>query len=123
VCDFWVQALHDQRFVGLASVPLVLEYEAVLKRPEHLLASKRTVHQVDAFLDALCLSLQLVHLFYLWRPQCKDLADDMVLETALNGQADALITLNTADFGAAGHFHLPVLTPGKLIHKLRLKEQ
>jgi predicted nucleic acid-binding protein len=38
----------------------------------------------------------------------------MVLETALNGRADALVTLNTADFAkAAQTFRLPLLTPGQ----------
>ena len=50
-----LSALRQRRFVALASVPLMLEYEAVLKRPEHLLPGGRTVAQVDAFLDALCL--------------------------------------------------------------------
>lgn len=107
-----LQALRARRYVALGSVPLMLEYEAVLKRPEHLQASQRTVPMTDAFLDALCLLMEPVHLHYLWRPQTRDPADEMVLETALNGRADALITLNTTDFSAAEHFRLAVLTPG-----------
>jgi len=42
---------------------------------------------VDAFLDALGLRVEPVHLFYFWRPQLRDAADEMVLETALNGRA------------------------------------
>lgn len=114
-----LQALRERQFDALASVPLLLEYEAVLKRPEHLAASGRDARLVDAFLDALCLWLEPVHLFYLWRPQCKDAGDDMVLETALNGRADGLVTLNTADFAVAERFRLPVLTPGKLLHDLK----
>ena len=69
---------------------------------------------VDAFLDALCLTVAPVHLHYLWRPQTRDAADEMVLETALNGRADALVSLNTADFsGAARRFRLDLLTPGE----------
>ncbi len=34
-----VQSVLRQRMEALASVPLFLEYEAVLKRPEHLLAT------------------------------------------------------------------------------------
>ncbi|WP_308645811.1 PIN domain-containing protein [Ottowia beijingensis] len=36
-----VQALWKQRYRLLLSVPLALEYEAVLKRPEHLGARPR----------------------------------------------------------------------------------
>ena len=105
-------ALQQRRYTALVSVPLLLEYEAVLKRPEHL--AGRTPGMVDAFLDALCLYAEPVHLDYLWRPQTRDAADEMVLETALNGRADALVTFNVADFAkAARGFGLPVLTPGE----------
>ncbi|MFI3197663.1 MAG: PIN domain-containing protein [Methylococcaceae bacterium] len=63
----------------------MLEYETVLKRPEQLAVSGRTEATTDAFLDALSLFIEPVHLHYLWRPQLRDPADEMVLETALNG--------------------------------------
>ncbi len=108
-----LQALRQRRFVALVSVPLMLEYEAVLKRPEQLQVGGRTLAMVDAFLDALCLHVEPVHLHYLWRPQTRDAADEMVLETALNGRADALVSLYTADFSkAARRFRLSLLTPG-----------
>jgi len=114
-----LNALRGQQFIALVSVPLMLEYEAVLNRDEHLAASGRNVCMNMAFLDTLCLFAEPVHLHYLWRPQLRDPADEMVLETALNGRADALVTLNTADFAAAAHFRLPVLTPGRFLHRLR----
>ena len=77
-----LQALRANSFCLLASVPLFLEYEAVLKRPEHLLVGHRSAAMVDAFLDALVLGVEPVHLFYLWRPQLRDPADEMVLEAA-----------------------------------------
>ncbi|TSE24953.1 hypothetical protein Taqua_01261 [Tepidimonas aquatica] len=53
---------------------------------------------------------------YLWRPQLPDPSDEMVLETALNGHADALATHNVADFAAAAkRFALPLLTPRQLV--------
>lgn len=108
-----LHSLRQRSFVALASVPLMLEYESVLKRPEHLSPGQRTLTMTDAFLDAMCSLVEPVHLHYLWRPQTRDAADEMVLETALNGRADALITLNTADFAApARHLGLPLLTPG-----------
>ena len=33
-----------------------------------------------------------------WRPQLKDTEDELVLEAAVNGQADALVTHNVRDF-------------------------
>ena len=113
-----LQALRANRFCLLASVPLFLEYEAVLKRPEHLLVGHRSAAMVDAFLDALVLVVEPVHLFYLWRPQLRDPADEMVLETALNGRAEALVTFNIDDFAAARRFALPVLTPATFLRQL-----
>lgn len=118
-----LRALHEGRFTARVSVPLLLEYEAVLKRPEHLLPGGRSPAMTNAFLDAFCLHAEPVHLFYLWRPQTRDAADEMVLETALNGRADVLVSLNTADFAkAAQRFHLPLLTPGAFYQQYLRKE-
>jgi putative PIN family toxin of toxin-antitoxin system len=114
--------LRQRRFVALVSVPLMLEYEAVLKRPEQLQASGRSAVQTDAFLDAVSLLLEPVELHFLWRPQLRDPADEMVLETALNGRADALITLNERDFQAALPFKLPVTSPGALLRQLQTEK-
>lgn len=38
---------------------------------------------------------------YLWRPQLRDPADEMVLEVAVNGRVDALVSFNHRDFGPA----------------------
>jgi putative PIN family toxin of toxin-antitoxin system len=114
-----LRLLREGRFRALASVPLLLEYEAVLKRAEHLAVGGRTEAMTDAFLDAFCLCCEPVHLYYLWRPRARDPADDMVLETALNGRADRLITLNTADFAAADGFGLVVVQPGIFLRQLQ----
>nr|VFJ69642.1 MAG: putative toxin-antitoxin system toxin component, PIN family [Candidatus Kentron sp. FM]VFJ74557.1 MAG: putative toxin-antitoxin system toxin component, PIN family [Candidatus Kentron sp. FM]VFK21315.1 MAG: putative toxin-antitoxin system toxin component, PIN family [Candidatus Kentron sp. FM] len=113
-----LQALRGRRIIALASVPLMLEYEAVLKRPEHLGVGGRTPSMIDAFLDALCALVEPVSIHYLWRPQLNDPADEMVLETALNGRADALITLNVNDF-LATRFRLPIVTPGAFWRQLQ----
>jgi len=116
-----LQRLRAGQFTALASVPLMLEYEAVLMRPEQRAASGRSAAMTNAFLDALSLFTEPVHLHYLWRPQLRDPADEMVLETALNGRAGMLVTLNTADFGPAGQFKLPVMSPGAFLRQLTLE--
>ena len=114
-----LQALRERRFVALVSVPLMLEYEAVLSRPEQLAAGGRTPESVVQFLDAFCLLATPVHLHYLWRPQTRDPADEMVLETALNGGAHTLVTLNERDFAtAAANFKLKLQKPGEFLRSL-----
>ena len=61
-----------------------------------------------------------VEVHFLWRPQIRDPRDEMVLEAAINGQADALVTYNVADFAVAGErFTVPVLGPADLLKKVR----
>src|SRR5690242_9107004 len=107
-------AALDRRIVMLASVPLMLEYEAVLGRAEHLHESGLSEHDVKVLLDALAAVVEPVRLHFMWRPSLRDPGDEMVLETALNGGADCLVTFNIRDFATAtGEFGLRVAPPGK----------
>ncbi len=50
------------------------------------------------------------------RPLSPDPNDDMILDIAINGKAEAIVTNNTKDFNAAGKQHgVPVLTPQELL--------
>lgn len=111
----------DGGFDLLVSVPLMIEYEAVLTRPEHLAAIGLAAAEVNAVLDAVAKVAIPVVFRFLWRPRLKDPADEMVLETAVNGNADWLITFNTRHLAdAAGDFGIRVLRPveaWKQVHK------
>jgi putative PIN family toxin of toxin-antitoxin system len=91
-------AALDEKFELLLSVPLVLEYEGVLTRPEHLAACGLRSQEVERILDDLISIATPVNLDYRWRPTLRDPNDDMVLETALNGNANAIVTFNLRDF-------------------------
>jgi putative PIN family toxin of toxin-antitoxin system len=114
--------LPERRFTPVISVPLMLEYEAVLKRPEH--SSRITLggNDVDAILDMVAAVSDHVRLFYLWRPLSRDPADDMVIETAVAGSASGIVTFNRRDFeGAVSRFGLKLMTPGEFL--IALKEE
>jgi len=96
----------------LASVPLMLQYEAVLLRPEQLAASNLSRPEMDALLDAVAVIATPVSISYLWRPILRDPDDELVLETAINGQADALLTFNERDFAGARRLALRISRPG-----------
>ena len=109
----------DAILSAVVSVPLMLEYEAVLKRPKHLQASGLTVGDIEIILDQLAASMQPVDLFFLWRPLLRDAEDDMVLETAVNGGADTIVTFNAGDFGdVPSRFGIEVSRPGDLLRRL-----
>lgn len=104
------------RIALVASPPLWLEYEAVLKRPEIRLRHGISIENLDTVLDTLAAHAEPIHLNYLWRPQLRDPNDEMVLETALNASADALVTFNIKDFAdAASRFSLKIVTPAECI--------
>ena len=74
---------------------------------------------VGVLLDALAAVSEPVQLAYLWRPTLRDANDDMVLEVAINGRADAIITFNLRDFNsAAKQFGLSILSPGEALIQL-----
>jgi predicted nucleic acid-binding protein len=103
----------EGKFEVLVSVPLIIEYEAVLTRPEHLEASGLTSRQVNEVLDALVKVAIPVYLRFLWRPRLKDPADEMVLETAVNGGADWLVTFNLRHLAEpASEFGIRAAQPG-----------
>jgi predicted nucleic acid-binding protein len=109
---------------GLASVPLLVEYEAVLTRPEHLEASGLTSRQVNDVLDALVKVSIPVRLRFLWRPRLRDPADEMVLATAVNGGADGLVTFNLRHLAdAAREFGIRAVRPCDAWREIRRHEK
>ena len=98
------------------SVPLVCEYEAVLKRTE--LDIKWTSDEIDELLDIICF-LGIKHeVWYLWRPLLQDAGDEFVAELAVTAQADAIVTHNVRDFKGMEKFGVSILTPKELLQEI-----
>lgn len=99
---------------------LFLEYEDVLKRPEQMAVHGLTVGQVDDFLNELSTLIIPVDIHFYWRPQLSDPDDEMVLEAAVNGHADAIVTNNIKDFARVSQkFNIQVLSPVEMLRKVR----
>lgn len=115
-----LRAIRRGRGVLLLSVPLLIEYEAICELAEHRLAAGLDERDVEAFLDGLVFLAQPVETHYRWRPQLRDPGDEMVLETAVNGQAQALVTFNRRDYGDKPmSFGIEILNPGQALKRLQ----
>jgi putative PIN family toxin of toxin-antitoxin system len=115
-----LRAARQGRATLLASVPLALEYEAVASRAEHRLAAGLTEPEVNIFLTAVVAMAEPVMTHFLWRPQLRDPCDEMVLEAAINGGANALVTFNVRDFGTVpAQFGVKILLPREAIRRIK----
>ena len=113
-----LEMVHFGNFKILATPALFLEYEEVLIRPEHLAVHGLSRERLNQFLIGLAGIIEPVRVYFQWRPQMQDSDDEMVLETALNGRADAIVTHNISDFVlAATRFNLRVVSPGVIVRE------
>lgn len=114
-----LSALDERKcFKLLASVPLFLEYEHVLTQPGNLQAFGLERPPAIRFLDWLAKLATPVELHRLWRPLLADVGDDLVLETAVCGEADAIVTLRAPLFDAATGGRLPALSPAEALKRI-----
>lgn len=113
-------AVLENKVQILANVPLFIEYEAKCTLETHRQAAGLSLDQAYTFIDGLAALIHPVHTHFLWRPTLRDENDEMVLEAALNGGADAIVTFNMRDYAAATQrFNIEILTPACAIRRLR----
>jgi putative PIN family toxin of toxin-antitoxin system len=106
----------SEKFGICISVPLILEYEEVLSRPG--LVPHLTTVDVGKFLGYICSAAILCEIFYIWRPYLRDPKDEMVLETAVAGGCDAIVTYNRRDFVGAEKFGIQILSPKAFLQQI-----
>ena len=103
----------------LLSVALALEYEATCMLAEHRLASGLNRDETQIYLDGLIAMAEPVRMHFRWRPQLSDAGDELVLEAAVNGRAEAIATFNERDFrGVQRLFGMDVIRPGEALRRI-----
>ena len=110
----------DRQTMMLASVPLFFEYEAKCTDPEYWTAAGLNREEATVFVNSLVGLIKPVRTHFLWRPTLNDPNDEMVLEVAVNGQADAIVTFNLKDYGSIPNtFNIDVLRPSDALRRVR----
>ena len=105
--------------VMLLTVALGLEYEAICTLAEHRLAAGLSAAEVGIYVDGVIGMAEPVKAFFRWRPQLRDPGDELVLEAAVNGQADCIVTFNESHLREARNFGVEVVRPGEALRRIK----
>jgi putative PIN family toxin of toxin-antitoxin system len=109
-----------EKLTLLMDYKLGCEYREVALRPQHIAASGKTPADAEVVIDALESIATPVFVRTRHRPLSQDENDDMVLDLAINGHADVVVTNNVKDFApAAERFGIKVLTPREFLMEIR----
>jgi putative PIN family toxin of toxin-antitoxin system len=97
-----------------ANIGLALEYQALCESEDAQARAGLSSQDADLFATGLIAMLDPVETHRLWSPRLRDPTDEMVLEAAVNGQADAIVTFHPRDFAVASdRFGIEVMKPGR----------
>ena len=111
-----LQLIAEGIATPVLSVPLVFEYEDVLKRKPAVVAL--TPAEVDAVLDDLCALSEHQAISYLWRPALRDPCDELLLEVAMAAGCRDIVTHNVRDFAGSERFAVHICTPREWLIKI-----
>jgi len=112
--------LLEGKGTWLLSVAMALEYESICMLADHRLAAGASEGDVRNLLNSIFGIIVPVEVHYQWRPQLSDASDEMVLETAVNGQADAIVSFNHADYkDAPRRFGIHLWKPAEALREIR----
>ena len=85
-------------FQPLINYTLFSEYEELINRPSILKLCKRSPEEINILFDGFLSVCELVKIYYLWRPNLVDEGDNYLVELAIAGNAQVLVTHNIKDF-------------------------
>ena len=115
-----LQAIDSGKFKALVSTPLVLEYASVLLRFRRETGLTKT--EIGDIIDYICACSIPTKIHYLWRPVLKDPDDDMLLELAVAGGAQHIVTFNVRDFHDSSRFGVQIITPQQALKRFGVKQ-
>jgi predicted nucleic acid-binding protein len=107
------------RFTPLMGPALIAEYEAQLGRARLFAASRLSHSERQELFDIFAANCRWTRVYYGWRPNLRDEDGNHVIELAVAGNAQAIVTRNTRDFTLARELRFPRLRIVTLVRLLK----
>lgn len=117
-----IRAAREGRVTLLASLANALEYEDVLGRTVIVAGTPFTPEEGARYARAVAALCEPVVIDRSWRPRLRDPGDEHILEAALNGRADAIVTFNRRDFAPAAELGLRLALPRDILAALESED-
>ncbi len=111
--------LRDEH-TPLMGTALFMEYEDVLARADLFAKCKLSVAERNELFDIFLAHCRWTRIYFGWRPNLPDEADNHLVELAVAGGADYIVTRNLRDLGAQQLKFpgLSVTTPGRFLKEI-----
>ena len=115
-----IRACLEGKAKPLMGSALFNEYEDLMARPETLARCPLPVDRCEMLLDAFLSCCEWIRIYFLWRPNLCDESDNHLIELAVAGGAEAIITNNLRDLhsGELAFPSLKFLTPSQFLTNL-----
>jgi len=115
-----IRACLQHRFIPLMGEALLAEFEAVLARTELFANSRLDAQERNTLLDIFLAQCEWCRVYYLWRPNLPDESDNHLIELAVAGDAEVIVTRNLRDVqsGQLRFASVRVLSPEDFLKEL-----
>jgi putative PIN family toxin of toxin-antitoxin system len=115
-----IEAVLLEKVHPLIGTALINEYDAVLSRPHLFRSSRLNEDERSTLLDMFFSKCSLQKIYFNWRPNLRDEADNHLIELAIAGNAEVIVTQNLKDFKGTELFfgNLRILTPSQLLQEV-----
>ena len=104
------------RWQSVITPALMYEYEDVARRPGNAPGSSH--RDITNILDLIYQQSRRQLVWFSWRPLSSDPGDDAILEAAIAGGGDYVVSFDERHLRAAREFGIEVLKPSELLKKI-----